>query len=48
MVAAMLRLHLENTFAKEGHTWKFKLRLSRFTLSDTHGQIELEAMLILE
>ena len=35
MAAAMLRLHLENTFAKEGHTWKFKLRLSRFTLSDT-------------
>ena len=31
----MLRLQLENTFAKEGHTWKFKLRLSRFTLSDT-------------
>ena len=35
MAAAMLRLHLENTFTKEGHTWKFKLCLLRFTLSDT-------------
>ena len=35
MPVAMLPLHLETTLAKEGHTCKFKLRLSRFTLSDT-------------
>ncbi|XDV40969.1 hypothetical protein PO909_009938 [Leuciscus waleckii] len=35
MPVAMLPLHLETTLAKEGHTCKFKLHLSRFTLSDT-------------
>ena len=35
MPVAMLPLHLETTLAKEGHTCKFKLRLLRFTLSDS-------------
>ena len=35
MPVAMLSLHLETTLAKEGHTCKFKLRLLRFSLSDT-------------
>ena len=30
MPVAMLPRHLESTLAKEGHTRKFKLRLSRF------------------
>ena len=35
MPVAMLPLHFETTLAKEGHACKFKLRLLRFSLSDT-------------